>query len=483
MVSTERTVAYIILVVTVLLLIFVYLKSWIRCVILALKLKGPKPLPILGNVLLIGDFSSLTRVSDLSYKTYGKVFRAWISVIPAVFVLDPKDIQIILGSSRHTDKSFVYSLMHNFIGRGLISNSGYKWRLHRRLIQPYFNINILDLYTTTFWQSSSRQIKQLETSREVNINNFVNSCVLDILHETILGIGSNETTLKAESPYRKGEITASIRIQKPWFLLDHVYKFTALAESELKQRSKLYEFTKKILNLKRDSGKSSEQSVNLMQYFMEIAENNTKFDDDSIINELCTFMLAGQDSVAAAVSFTLYNLAAHQSIQEKAYIELYGIFKNSDRPTDVKDLQNMKYIEQCIKETMRLYPSVPIISRKLSEDIVLGKHTLPAGCNVFISPYTTHRLEQYYENPHQFNPDRFSTENLDKLHPYAYLPFSAGPRNCIGYKFALIEIKMIVSTLLRRFHLSLCSNKPINLAFRITLRASGGIWLKLSPRE
>lgn len=119
----------------------------------------------------------------------------------------------------------------------------------------------------------------------------------------------------------------------------------------------------------------------------------------------------------------------------------------------------------------------------LSMLIFSGKHTLPAGCNVFISPYTTHRLEQYYENPHQFNPDRFSTENLDKLHPYAYLPFSAGPRNCIGYKFALIEIKMIVSTLLRRFHLSLCSNKPINLAFRITLRASGGIWLKLSPRE
>lgn len=146
-------------------------------------------------------------MSDLSYKTYGKVFRAWISVIPAVFVLDPKDIQIILGSSRHTDKSFVYSLMHNFIGRGLISNSGkclvllfknsssklvltlgYKWRLHRRLIQPYFNINILDLYTTTFWQSSSRQIKQLETSREVNINNFVNSCVLDILHGEYIAI-------------------------------------------------------------------------------------------------------------------------------------------------------------------------------------------------------------------------------------------------------------------------------------------------------
>lgn len=80
----------------------------------------------------------------------------------------------------------------------------------------------------------------------------------------------------------------------------------------------------------------------------------------------------GQDSVAAAVSFTLYNLAAHQSVQEKAYSELESIFKNSNRPTDVKDLQNMKYLEQCIKESMRMYPSVPMISRKLSEDVVLG---------------------------------------------------------------------------------------------------------------
>ncbi|KRT85159.1 cytochrome P450, partial [Oryctes borbonicus] len=281
----------------------------------------------------------------------------------------------------------------------------------------------------------------------------------------------------------RGEVTASIRIQKPWFLVDHLYKLTALAENELKQKSKLYEFTKKILNSKRYFTTNSQQSVNLMQYFIEISETNPKFDDDSLINELCTFMLAGQDSVAAEVSFTLYQLALHQSVQEKVYSELETIFRGSDRPTDANDLQNMKYLEQCIKETMRLYPAVPIISRKLSDDVILGEYTLPAGCNVFISMYTTHRLEQYYENPEQFNPDRFSPENVEKLHPFAYLPFSTGPRNCIGYKFALLEMKMIISTLLRRFHLSTCPNKTFNINYRITLRAKGGIWLRLEPRK
>ncbi|GJQ68161.1 hypothetical protein Trydic_g16817 [Trypoxylus dichotomus] len=483
MMLPERAVSYVILIVTVLLFIFIYLKSWIRCVLLALKLRGPKPIPFLGNVLLISNFESLKRTSDLSYKTYGRIYRAWISIIPTVWLIEPRDIQVIFGSSKHTDKSFLYSLMHNLIGKGLISNSGDKWRLHRKLVQPYFHINILELYTSTFWQSSSRQVEKLISNKDININGFVNDCVLDVLHETILGIGSRDAILKAESPYRKGKVTASIRIQKPWYLLDQVYKFTALAENELKQKSKLYEFTKKILDAKRCSSSNSKQYVNLMQYFIEIGENNPKFDDDSLINELCTFMLAGQDSVAAEVSFTLYQLALHQSVQEKVYLELETIFGDSDRPTDAKDLQNMKYLEQCIKETMRLYPAVPIISRKLSEDVVLGEYTLPAGCNVFISPYTTHRLEQYYENPEEFNPDRFSVENFEKLHPFAYIPFSAGPRNCIGYKFALLEMKMIVSTLLRRFRLSTCANKTLNMSYRITLRAKGGIWLRLEPRK
>lgn len=113
----------------------------------------------------------------------------------------------------------------------------------------------------------------------------------------------------------------------------------------------------------------------------------------------------------------------------------------------------------------------------------LGEHTLPAGCTVFISPYTTHRLEHHYKNPTQFDPDRFSAENLEKLHPFAFIPFSAGPRNCIGYKFALIEIKMIVSTLLRRFHVYTLHNKQLNISYRITLRAKGGVWLRLELRK
>ncbi|KAK9886788.1 hypothetical protein WA026_018440 [Henosepilachna vigintioctopunctata] len=132
---------------------------------------------------------------------------------------------------------------------------------------------------------------------------------------------------------------------------------------------------------------------------------------------------------------------------------------------------------------MRLCPSVPMVCRVLNEDINLGKYTIPAGTNICISPFATHRVEYLYPEPLKYDPDRFSAENISKIHPYGYIPFSAGPRNCIGYKFALLEMKTAISSIIRNYHLSLVPKKDeLNLSYRITLRAKGGIWLKLTKR-
>lgn len=193
----------------------------------------------------------------------------------------------------------------------------------------------------------------------------------------------------------------------------------------------------------------------------------------------------------------------------------------------------MTYLEQCIKEALRLFPSVPVFARKLGEDVslgkiwgkfclnthveetilskqnqkilqtvfFLGKWTLPKGCDVFISPFATHRLPEIYPKPETFNPDRFHPNVHEKRSFYSFLPFSLGPRNCIGnktkldsrgcnkitftgYKFAEMEMKTVLSAVLRRFILSPAVGKELpNLAYRITLRASGGLWINLTHRS
>lgn len=127
---------------------------------------------------------------------------------------------------------------------------------------------------------------------------------------------------------------------------------------------------------------------------------------------------------------------------------------------------------------------MPIIARRLGEDVKCGKTVLPAGCEIFVIPYATHRLEHIYSDPDKFIPERFSPENSETRNPYAFLPFSAGPRNCIGHKFAILEMKTVISTMLRSYRLLPVPGKTsLDPIFRITLRARGGLWVRLEPRN
>lgn len=127
---------------------------------------------------------------------------------------------------------------------------------------------------------------------------------------------------------------------------------------------------------------------------------------------------------------------------------------------------------------------MPLVARRLGEDVKLGKTTLPAGAEIFVIPYATHRLEHVYSDPESFIPERFSAENSEDRNPYAFLPFSAGPRNCIGYKFAYIEMKTVLCTVLRSYRLLPVAGKTkVDPIFRITLRSRGGLWVRFEPRN
>ncbi|KAF4517533.1 hypothetical protein B566_EDAN005096, partial [Ephemera danica] len=138
-------------------------------------------------------------------------------------------------------------------------------------------------------------------------------------------------------------------------------------------------------------------------------------------------------------------------LQAKVVEELVEVFGNSGRVPDVADLANLKYLERCIKESLRLCPSILFIERLIKEDVQIEKFLIPSGCTATFSLYTLHRDPEFFPEPEKFDPDRFLPENSQGRHPYAYMPFSAGPRNCIGQKYALLEQKTVLSTVLRRF--------------------------------
>ncbi|KAH8309287.1 hypothetical protein KR059_007777, partial [Drosophila kikkawai] len=470
------------------------LNTYLKSVLLMLRLTGPPLVPFLGNCHLITDKGVMQKWCGNAYKLYGSVVRIWVLLFPFFAVLDPEDLQVILSSKKHTNKAFVYRLMHNFLGDGLITSSGAKWSNHRRLIQPAFHLSLLEKFIDTFVDASQSLYENLDASakgQDINIAKYVNNCVVGILNEAVLGVPikkrDQDMVNMEDSPFRQGKLMMPQRFTHPWLLLDGVYHWTNMANDELNQKKRLNDFTRQMIKRRRqmqNNNNGNDERRCLLDFMIEISDSNPDFTEEDIVNEACTFMLAGQDSVGAAVAFTLFLLTQNADCQERCCQELETIFEGSNRAPTMTDLREMRYMEMCIKEALRLYPSVPLMSRKLGEEVRLKDYTLPAGSNVLICPYATHRLEHIYPEPEKFIPERFSPENSEHRHPYAFLPFSAGPRYCIGNRFAIMEMKTIVSRLLRSFHLLPVPGKTtFEATFRITLRASGGLWVHLKPRD
>lgn len=149
------------------------------------------------------------------------------------------------------------------------------------------------------------------------------------------------------------------------------------------------------------------------------------------------------------------------------------------------DLNRLNYLDQVIRESLRLYPSIPFYFRAMTEEVMLGKLTVPASTTVMISAYLLGRNPEVFPDPLQFNPSRFDVvTNNEKNNSFAFVPFSAGPRNCIGQKFAMLEIKCLVSKVVRNFKLSISKeNENIQFVADIVLRTHDGIKLLVEPRN
>ncbi|XP_056637469.1 probable cytochrome P450 4aa1 [Diorhabda sublineata] len=462
-------------IISLFLSIYLAVKNYIRAAKIIWNLPGPPALPLLGNGFMLKNHKEMEQLGNTAYQRYGSYFRVWFAFLPTVFIYEPKHVKLILATNKNNQKSFVYKALHNFLGEGLITSNGHKWKKNRKLIQPYFHIQILETFVETFAECANRFVNKLEAEKTVKITPFINECVLDILHNGVLGV-----PLDQQSPYRKGELQAIERYSKPWLLLESIFNWTSSSKQEKAQKLSLHSYTKQIvINRKKETKKSNRSCF--LDMFLEIAEKNSEFTNDDIISEAITFMLAGQDSVGATLAFTLFYIAKYPEIQEKIFDEISKIDKNGK--LGINDINGMKYLEQVIKESLRLSPVVPMINRVLTEDVMFDDLLLPQGTLIGLSPYITHRLPHVFPEPQKFDPNRFEESKLENMHPYAFLPFSLGPRNCIGYKFALIEIKTIIYYLLQKYELSLPKGKEeIEIAYRATLRSKGGIWITLNSR-
>ncbi|KFM71387.1 Cytochrome P450 4c3, partial [Stegodyphus mimosarum] len=176
-------------------------------------------------------------------------------------------------------------------------------------------------------------------------------------------------------------------------------------------------------------------------------------------------------------------IGLHPWVQDKIHQELDSIFCESNRDVTMDDIKDMKYLECVVKETLRLYPSVPGMAREITEDVEFQGRIIPKGATCVVFTYCLHRDPEVFPNPEKFDPDRFLPENSSGRHPFAYVPFSAGPRNCIGQCFAMMEAKTMLSFILRKYHVrSLDPRDKVLVADEIILRPKNGLRIEIKPR-
>uniref|UniRef100_A0A2S2PVK4 Cytochrome p450 n=1 Tax=Sipha flava TaxID=143950 RepID=A0A2S2PVK4_9HEMI len=225
-------------------------------------------------------------------------------------------------------------------------------------------------------------------------------------------------------------------------------------------------------NITHDKNVGRMQKKSFLDLILNIMEDNPdQLTDKDIREEVDTFLFEGHDTTSISITMTLVLLGMHPDIQDRARDELRSIFEDSDRDVTMEDLNSMKYLEAIIKESLRLYPSVPGFTRELQTTLKLKNYSIPPMTTVAIYPYILHRIETLYPNPEEFVPERFLDVDNKSKFLFGYLPFSAGVRNCIGQKYAMNQMKTVISTILRRSKLeTLGSKDDISISTQLIIR-------------
>ena len=196
-----------------------------------------------------------------------------------------------------------------------------------------------------------------------------------------------------------------------------------------------------------------------------------------IRNNLMTFVTAGHETTALALTWTFYLLSLHPEVEERVRGEIAAV--TGGGPVRPNQIDELSYTNQVIQELMRLYPPAALIVRAARRDIVLENEQIRAGTTVYVPVYAVHRHEKLWSEPDRFDPSRFEPEAAKEIDRFSYLPFGAGPRTCIGQNFAQMEAAAVMASLLRSFQLKLRPGYTPEPRLRVTLRPAGGMPMRL----
>ncbi|XP_025085720.1 cytochrome P450 3A6-like [Pomacea canaliculata] len=498
-----------------LLALWVWKASQVNKTFEKIGIKGPKPKPIVGNISEMLEKGFMQCFKEWE-KEYGKIYGIYRGQVPNLVVTDLDLIREVMVKNfvsypnRQTSKMVDYKPW----SETLLTLKDDHWKHVRNVLSPTFSSGKLKKMLPVLRRCCQDLLTNIrekaERGEEMDAKEFSSAYSMDVIAGVAFGIQINSLKNPDEQFVK---VTNRILYAPPWMLtvlflvpflgqyLRHIGIAVApkdaldyvidVISSALKQRRQDQQKYPDILQLlvEAETEPSSVQQVDPeIDHRKELSVSSSwirkGLTEGEIQSNSLLFLLAGYDTTAVAMSFLLFNLAANPHCLRKVQEEIDK--KIGENEVDYQVLNELPYLDMCMYESIRLYPPGNLLDRECVEDTVLGGVPLRRGMVVCIPVYSIHTNPEYWPDPMRFDPERHTPEAKAARHPFSFLPFGMGPRNCIGMRFAELELKMAVASILQKFSPVLCSRSvypPKISKHPARFLAEDGLWIKMEPRK
>jgi cytochrome P450 len=406
---------------------------------------------------------------------YGDVSLLRMGPVQAYMFFHPDDVKHVL-QERHTNfvKGPIVGRVKILIGEGLFTSEGDFWRRQRRLAQPAFHRERIAGFVDTMVRCTAERLDAWEP-RVASGASFDVAAEMSALTLTIVGRALFGRDLSGEAAAAGAALATTLEFcaeRALSYLTPPLFVPTAKNRAFKRARRVLDELVYAMIEARRRSG---EEHGDLLGMLMAARDEETgeRMTVRQLRDEVITFLLAGHETTAVALTWTWYLLSQHPEIADRLQREVTAAL--GTRPPTLADLPNIPFARMIVEEAMRLYPPVWGIGRQTIAPDRIGGYQIPAGAVINLSPWITHRHPAFWDDPDRFDPERFTPERVRARHRFAYFPFSGGPRLCIGETFALVEAQLIVAMMAQRYRLALVPGTVVRPEPHLTLRPHGGL--------
>ena len=415
-----------------------------------------------------GSDESLARMQAY-FAQFGDIYRVFA---PARGVFNyvinhPDDVKrVLLSNHRNYTKGLGMDQVKILLGNGIMTSEGDFWRRQRRMMQPAFHRRIIDQFTALIGEVNAKTMERwaakAAAGEAVNVTDDASEMTLEIVLRSIFG--TDLARLERQMGVNPFEVVAKDQNRD----LKFAFRFRSLGRlvGELIERRR----------------REPDEHFDFLAMLMATRDRETDegMSDRDMIDEVLTLIVAGHETTAASLAWTWYLISQNAAVAEGLRAEADAV--PDGRALGLEAAETLCYTHQVLQESLRLYPPGWLFTRRTLEADELSGYAIPARTDVFICPFLLHRHPAYWDRPEQFRPERFAEADVEERHRFSYIPFSVGPRHCIGENMAMFEMLVHVQQASRRFRLTRAGTEPIELEAQINLRPRSNLMMTVEAR-